>query len=291
MDTLGFAFVGLLCLFASLAFGLLPSLHVTRTSLHDALKDSGRAASISRPARRWSDGLMVAQLALTLILLSGAGLLWRNFLTLQRDDRGINSSGMVTGQVALPASYNTIDLRRRFFGQLEERLSSAPDLASATFASEVPLVTIPNAPWRLSIGDDAPETGPAAPTAAMTWVGGKYFETVGLPVVRGRGLTARDSQPGEESVVVNQRFADLYFKDSDPIGRQIRMASPAPAAQPLPPLRIVGVTASMPRLVASPGAARSGRLCAVAARSRNAKRRCRRQIAHGPRECGLAPAQ
>ena len=248
MDTLAFSFVGLLCLLASLAFGLLPSLHVTRRSLHDALKDSGRAASISRPARRWSDALMVAQLTLTLVLLSGAGLLWRNFLTLQRDDRAVNSSGMVTGQVALPASYDTIAVRRRFFAQLEERLSSAPDLASVSFASEVPLVTIPNAPWRVSIGNDAPETGPAAPTAAMTWVGEQYFETVGLPVVRGRGLTRRDSQPGAEGIVVNQRFAELHFKDSDPIGQQIRMTSPGPAAQPLPPLRIIGVTASMPRL-------------------------------------------
>ena len=249
MDTLGFAFVGLLCLLTSLAFGLLPSLHVTRASLHDALKDSGRAASISRPTRRWSDGLMVAQLALTLVLLSGAGLLWRNFLTMQSDDRGVNSGGMVTGQVALPASYNSVDLRRRFFGQLEEQLSSAPDLASATLASEVPFVTIPVAPWRLSLDNQPPDRGPVAPTAVMTWVGGRYFETVGAPILRGRNLSARDSLPGEESVVVNERFADLYFRDSDPIGQQIRMASPAPTASPLPPLRIVGVTASMPRLV------------------------------------------
>ena len=249
MDSVGFAFVGFLCLLTSLGFGLLPSLHVTRLSLHDALKDSGRAASISRPARRWSDALMIAQLALTLMLLSGAGLLWRNFLTLHRDDRAVNSSGLVSGQVALPASYNTIDLRRRFFGQLEEQLSTAPDFASATLTSEAPFVSFPAAPWRLSLDSQPPESGPAASTAVLTWVGARYFETVGAPIVRGRGLSARDSLPGEESVVVNQRFADLYFRASDPIGQQIRMASPAPAATPLPPLRIVGVSASMPRLV------------------------------------------
>ena len=112
-----------------------------------------------------------------------------------------------------------------------------------------------------------------------------------MPVVRGRGLTPRDSQPGEESVVVNQRFADLYFKDSDPIGRQIRMASPAPAAQPLPPLRIVGVTASMPRLARREAPPDPVVYAPWQTRSRNAQRRYRRQIAHGPRECGLAPAQ
>ncbi len=290
MDTLGFAFVGLLCLLTSLAFGLLPSLHVTRLSLHDALKDSGRAASISRPARRWSDALMIAQLALTLMLLSGAGLLWRNFLTLQRDDRGVNSSGLVTGQVALPASYNTIDLRRRFFGQLEEQLSTAPDFASATLTSEAPFVSFPAAPWRLSLDGRPPESGPAASTAALTWVGARYFETVGAPIVRGRGLSARDSLPGEESVVVNQRFADLYFRASDPIGQQIRMASPAPARDTTAAAahrrrecfdatsRTTGV------------AARSCRVCALEARSRSAQRRHHRQIARRTRQCGVAPA-
>ena len=291
MDTLGFAFVGLLCLLTSLAFGLLPSLHVTRMSLHDALKDSGRAASISRPARRWSDGLMVAQLALTLILLSGAGLLWRNFLTLQRDDRGINSSGMVTGQVALPASYNTIDLRRRFFGQLEERLSSAPDLASATFASEVPLVTIPNAAWRLSIGNDAPETGPAAPTAAMTWVGGTIFRDGRLAR---RSWTRPD--PSRQPTRRRERRRQPALRRSLFQGQRSRSGGRSgwrrrPRVRSR--CRRCALSASRPRCRASParGAARSGRLCAVAARSRNAQRCCRRQIAHGPRERGLAPAQ
>jgi putative ABC transport system permease protein len=290
MDSIALAFVSLLCLVTTMAFGLLPSLHATRAALHDALKDSGRTATISQPARRWSDALMIAQLALTLVLLCGTGLLWREFLTLLENDRGVNSAGIVTGQVA-PAAYATIEARRRLFGEIEERLSSAPDLSSAALASEVPLVSIPTALWRLSIGSAVVEAEPAAPTAAMSWVGDRYFETVGQPIVRGRQLSPRDSQAGEEGVIVNQRLTDLYFKDTDPIGQQIRMTAPTPGAAPLPVLRVVGVAAFDAASRATGGATRSRCLCAVAPRSRASKRGARRSSAGRPRGGRGAHAQ
>ncbi len=181
MDTLGFAFVGLLCLLTSLAFGLLPSLHVTRLSLHDALKDSGRAASISRPARRWSDALMIAQLALTLMLLSGAGLLWRNFLTMQSDDRRVNSGGMVTGQVSLPAAYQHGRPAPSILRSARRAVVDRTGLCRGRILqSEAPFVSFPAAPqWRLSLDGRPPASGPAASTAMLTWVGTAIFRSGG----------------------------------------------------------------------------------------------------------------
>ena len=145
-DSYDYAFVGLLCLFATLAFGMLPSLHVARASVHDTLKDGGRVTGGLR-LRRWASALMVAELALTLVLLTAAGLLWRNFVEQYRADLGLDTSNLVTMSLSLPVQkYRTPEQRRQFFARLEERFDAIPtdrlgddhDAASADVFPDTP---------------------------------------------------------------------------------------------------------------------------------------------------------
>jgi predicted permease len=105
LDAWPLIFVIGLCLLTTVAIGLVPAVMATRGSTHDALKASGRAGQVGRAGRRLSDALLIGELALTLVLLAGAGLLWRNFLELYRADTVVHSAGLVTGQITLSPAH------------------------------------------------------------------------------------------------------------------------------------------------------------------------------------------
>lgn len=236
-----FAFVGALCIVSALAFGLVPAWHIVKTNTHDALKEGGRTGAATIRARRWTGALLVAELALTLILLTGAGLLWRSFAVQYRRDFVLDTSNVVTMRLTLPPQkYATPDARRRFLEQLDDRLGSLPVFSSVTMASHVPLEF--GAPVReLSIDGVRREAGEKPPLITYLLTGTRYFETIKLPVVRGRGFTPADARAGQEAAIVDQRFAERFFSNDDPIGHRIQLRAANPTAQPGPWLTIVGV--------------------------------------------------
>jgi len=247
MDASIIAFVGMLCVFATLACGLIPALHVSRMDANEILKEGGGAVTGQR-VRWWSGTFVVAEIALTLVLLASAGLLWRSFVARYRTDLVIDTSNLMTMRVMLPAQkYGTPTLRQRFFDQLEERLSSSPVVASATIANVPPLDAF-GAARELSLDGPAAQPGATRPTVSLIQTGARYFATVQLPVIHGRVFTGSDGLPGQESAIVDQRFATMFFPDGNPVGRRIRLTVPANAPDvPAPWLTIVGVAADLPQ--------------------------------------------
>jgi putative ABC transport system permease protein len=222
LDRRVFVFLSLVALGTGFLFGLAPALHVSKTDVNDVLKEGGRSVGGALRARRWTGALMVAELALTLVLLAGAGFMMRSFLALYRMDIGIDTSQLLTMRLALAnEKYPTPAQKAAFYDRLDEHLAALARVRSATLATSVPFG------GGLSRGleiEARPRTaGEAVPSVTMVLVGPRYFQTLGLPLRRGRPLNRTDGASGHEAVVVNQRFVAMHLKDEDPLGRRIRL--------------------------------------------------------------------
>ena len=220
-----YAFVGVMSIASALAFGLLPGWQMSKTDVNETLKAESRSGGGSLRGRRWASGLLVAELALALVLLSGAGLLWRDFLERYWQDTVIDTSGVVTMRLALPAQkYSTSAERKRFLEQLNQRLGEMTVFSTVTMASHVPMeVGAPAREVFVEGTDYAP--GEKPPLISYLLTGARYFETLKLPIVRGRGIQDVDARPGQEGAVVDERFATHFFPNRDPIGRRIRVGA------------------------------------------------------------------
>ncbi len=250
VDTSTLTFLGALCLFASIAVGLVPSWHLSRTNANDVLKDGGRGGGATRRARRMSGVLLVGQLALTVILLGSAGLMVRAYVEAQYADLVLDTRGVVTMRIVLPVpKYAAVERQRQFIAELDQRLTAVPSFSSATIGSDIPLhplgfggrsLTLDGRPW--PTGEDAPEV-------QFTSVGPRYFETLGIAVVRGRAFTPFDGLRGQEGAIVNERFVAQYFAGADPIGQRIKMTGPAFTADQAPWMTVVGVAQGLPNFI------------------------------------------
>ena len=223
MDTTVIAFFALVCLGTGILFGLAPALHVSKTDVNEVLKEGGRSGSAGVRARRWTGALMVAELTLTVVLLAGAGFMIRNFMTMYRFDLGIDTSQLLTMNLALPErKYPALEQRLAFYEQLQQRLKANPQIENATVTSSIPMqggfLRI------LNIEGKPLDQGQQPPRVTMLTVDPRYFKTIGLPLQRGRDLTDEDGMTGREAAVINQRFAALHFPNEDPIGRRITLS-------------------------------------------------------------------
>jgi putative ABC transport system permease protein len=223
MDVTVFSFFAVVCLGTGILFGLAPALHVSKTDVNEVLKEGGRTGSAGVRARRWTGVLMVAELTLTVVLLAGAGFMIRNFLTMYRLDLGIDTSRLLTMNLALPErKYPAVEQRLAFYEQLEQRLKANPRIESVTIASSNPMQG--GFLRRLEIDGRPLDQGQQAPNVTMLTISPQYFETIALPLQRGRDLTDEDGMTGREAAVINQRFAALHFPNEDPIGRRITLS-------------------------------------------------------------------
>jgi putative ABC transport system permease protein len=243
-------FFGMAGVLASLFFGLAPALHLARVDVNAVLKDGERGAT-GRRARRWTSAFVIAEVALTLVLLTGAGLLWRSFYALYSRDLGVDLSGVVSMRLTLPREkYEAPEIRRQFVQQLEAALDAAPGFASASLATVTPFT--PGGPTR-TLAIEGVVLPPALPPPSVSYlpVSPHYFATLGLSLHRGRSFPARHGSNGATEAIVDQRFVALYAANRNPIGQRIRLAPPpgpgrsAPHAEPAPWLTIVGVAPAM----------------------------------------------
>ncbi|HWI16206.1 MAG TPA: ABC transporter permease [Vicinamibacterales bacterium] len=224
-------------------FGLAPALHVTRNNQHETLKDGTRGATGHRKAGRFGNGLVVAELALTVVLLCGAGLMVRSFVALYASDPGFQVEGLTRMQLQLPPSrYPTAESRARFFEALEPRLAEISGIKSIASTTSVPPLN--DEQWRIVV-DGRPivdeERQPFIGTATVT---PNYFDVLGVGITRGRGFVQTDGRPGSENVVINQVMADRHFPGEDPVGRRIRFVQREDEPEPVQSWRtIVGVSA------------------------------------------------
>lgn len=239
MDGTVLMFFAVVCVSTGIVFGLAPALHVSKSNANEVLKEGGRGGSGGLRVRRWSGVLIVGELAMTLVLLSGAGFMMRSFLEMYRVDLGFDTSPLTTMTLFLSEQeYPTADERIALYQRLSERVGGVQGVGAASIASAAPGAGAFTS--LITIEGRAIEAGEKPPRVASVAIGPRYFETLGVAVLRGRPFTDVDGSPGNESVIVNERFAAMYFPDQDAIGRRIR-ARRENAEEPSTWLTIVGV--------------------------------------------------
>jgi putative ABC transport system permease protein len=207
-----FAFTALLAVVACLLFGLSPALKATRTDPAKAMMGGGRSSSEGRGAFRLRRGLVVLQVALSLVLIVGALLFTRSLQNLANVDVGFRPDGLVRAAVDLRGSPLKQDALVHAFDQLVARVSAVPGVTAAANALIVPL-SGPGWNDRIVVGGVQQEG-----LVLFNQVGGSYFETLETPLVAGRTFDGRDRAGSPLTAIVNQTFARKYFRGKSPIG-------------------------------------------------------------------------
>jgi putative ABC transport system permease protein len=214
-------------------FALLPAVQASRTDLNRVTKDAGRGTSGSRAARRWSTAFLTAEFALAVVLLAQTAMSIRGRRPPLPSDDAIEARQLVTASVTLSGErYRTPQQRMDFYRLLNERLRAVPEVSSMAVAGVAPLMGGSDAGIDIA---GRPPADPAAPrTAKIVAVGPRYFETLALPLVRGRELLDSDGAGDHPSaVVVNQEFARQVLGEADPIGQRVALRGmSAPAGAP-----------------------------------------------------------
>jgi predicted permease len=216
-----FGWLALVCVGTGLTFGLAPALQLARTDSNDSLKDGARGATSSRG--RWlTSSLVIVEMAFTLALLAGAGVMIRSFLNLYNADLGARTDNVLTAGLTLPEQkYPDAGARMRFIDQLNDRLRGLPGVEAVSIGTTVP----GNGVGRLTLDiEGQPRATSAEPRETrVASVGPGFFETFSISPVAGRVLEKRDGQKGSEGVVVNRRFVEKFLGSGTAIGRRIML--------------------------------------------------------------------
>lgn len=207
-------------------FGLAPAWQISRTDLNQSLKDSGKGAQGARRSRRALSALVVAETALALMLLVGAGLLLKSFLNLQRVDAGFNPTNVLTAVVNLPpANYPELPQFRAFHHQLLDRLPALPGVQSVGAISTLPLSGFNNDNNFVIEGRPKPPPN-QEPVAWVNSVSVDYFRTMGTPLRTGRMFIDRDNETAPKVALVSETFVRRYFPNENPLGKRIGNGEP-----------------------------------------------------------------
>ncbi len=217
IDTTVLGFALAVSLLTGLLFGLAPAWQAGRGGVAEALKEGGRSSTLS--GGRWvRSGLLIAEVALSIVLLVGATLLLRSFARLTDVDPGFRPDNVLAFRVALPnTSYPEDHHRIAFFDRLLERLDALPQITAAGMAQTLPM----RGDYYLSVaiqGRPAPKPGEEL-SANHRGVSPAYFTTLGIPLLRGRIFTGQDAEKAPMVAVVDETFVERYFPNEDPIGR------------------------------------------------------------------------
>jgi putative ABC transport system permease protein len=246
VDYVVFGYVVAICVLTATLFGFAPALHLVKSGTRETIKEAGRGTTSSPRVRRFSSLLIVSELALTIVLLVGAGSLIRAFVTLYRVELGIGITDLMAMRVRLPAAkYPTPQARRAFFDRLEARVNAIPGIEASAVTTGVPPL---DGGERLLELEGTRSGANATPVFVGTaTIGPRFFRVLGASVIRGRNFDEPDGAPGSETVLVNQHLAEQFFPGEDPIGKRLRFTR-----RELPPVEstdswrtIVGVIPSI----------------------------------------------
>jgi putative ABC transport system permease protein len=214
---LGFSLA--LSLITGVAFGLVPALSASRTDVHAALQ-SGRSPGLARQPGACL--LVVAEIALSLVLMAGAGLLLESFRRLLLVDPGFDPHNVLTLAVSLPGTrYPRPDQRARFYAELLERVRTVPGVISAAAITPLPVAGDGDIATRFTVeGRPAPAPG-QKPRAEYRAVTAGYFEAMRIPLKKGRAFGAGDRREGPAVAIVNETLAAQAFPGQDPLGQRL----------------------------------------------------------------------
>jgi putative ABC transport system permease protein len=204
-----------------LLFSLVPTWKASRPDVNEVLKSGTRAATSGRGLRLWRDSLVVSEVALSLILLVGAGLMIRSFAQLVNVPPGFDPQNVLTGRISLTkAIYERPEERVLYINQTLERLRALPGVESAAFVAPMPFGGgNVGSSFRIE-GRPTPEAG-SEPSAGNRSVTPEYFDSIKIPLIKGRHFNQQDRRGGVGAAIINQTLAQRYFPNEDPMGRRI----------------------------------------------------------------------
>ncbi len=201
-----------ICVGTGIIFGLVPGLASSRPELTEALKEGGRGSTVGTRRNRLRNGLVIAEVALALVLLSGAGLLIKSFVRLQNVNPGFNPRNVLTFEVSLPKmQYPDDSSIVRFNNEAQRRIAALPALTGTNSDSSFAIEGRPSDKNNPSPDEERREVSP------------DYFHALGAPLIRGRLFTDADNADAPLVIIVNQTFAKKFWPNEDALGKRIVM--------------------------------------------------------------------
>jgi putative ABC transport system permease protein len=221
LRTLGFTFA--LSILTALLFGLAPALQLSKPDLTNSLKEGGRGAGGLGVRNRLRSGLVISEIAMTLILLVCAGLLIKTVLRITQVDKGFNSDNVLTMNIGLPAArYPKPENSIQFYQQITDRIAAIPGVKAAGITSVMPLTS--NFDGRGLAVEDHPRPRGEELTVDLYVVTPGYLKAMETPLLRGRPIADADRDQSDKVALINNTMARALWPEQDPVGRRIRFA-------------------------------------------------------------------
>ncbi|HYY41347.1 MAG TPA: ABC transporter permease, partial [Pyrinomonadaceae bacterium] len=217
-----FGFTLAVSLLTGVLFGLAPAWLATRTNLNEALKEGGRTGTAGGGRGRMRAALMVAEVALSLVLLIGAGLMVRSFMRLLEVRTGFNGQSVLTMQLVLPARKYTEEQTADFYARLVARLQTVPGVQHAAAVNVIPLDFDDDSTF-FQIEGRTPFAPGHEPLADFRIITPEFFATLDIPILRGRNFNERDVRSAPHVMLVSDKLAHRYFADENPLGQHLRL--------------------------------------------------------------------
>jgi predicted permease len=219
-----------LTLASTAIFGLAPALHAARLDLSDGLKQGGSKATASKAGTRLRSAMVVAEVALSVVLLVAAGLLLRSFVTLQHVDLGFTTDRVLVAftEYTMGNDPAGITTRSRFFADVLDRLRAVPGVSAASGVAFLGMGREPRPPRDYFIEGRAEGRPGERPQAEMHAITADYFKTLEIPILAGRDFASTDTEERPAVTIINQTMARIAFPGESPLGRRVRVNSRAP---------------------------------------------------------------
>jgi predicted permease len=234
------AFTFSLAALTTVLFGLWPAWQAASGDIQAALQAGSFGSSETKTARRSRDWLVIVEVALTLLLLSAAGLVLKSFAKMQSTSLGFEPGGVLTTRIELPwTKYNEVNKTLTFTNALLDEVRQLPGVQNAASSSNPPMLS----GWQLNFQPEgAPPTDPSQqPSADNEVVQGDYFATLKINLIRGRTFNEHDKADSPPVVIIDQTLADMTFKGQDPIGKRLMVDTEADSSNGPRLHEIIGV--------------------------------------------------
>jgi putative ABC transport system permease protein len=249
MDYRVFGYFAAICVFSGLLFGVVPALQSSRVNLIDTLKEGTRSVGTQRGGKI-SGALVIFQFALTLVLLTGAGVFVRSFLESQTINRWAPADHLLTARVRLPQErYAKPDGRQRFFEQLLPRLTAIPGVTKAAIVSNPPALGAGDR--HVEIEGHSVDNAAHLPSAPVLVQSPGYFGVIDLPLLSGRDFSPADGDTGRQAAIVSKAFAMRFWPQQDSVGKRFRFVTDK---KPGEWMAVIGITGDMIQEMDDPGA-------------------------------------
>ena len=231
------AFTGAISIVTAVGCGLASALDGSSDDVQEALAQGGRQIGGGLRHRRLRHAFVIAEIALAVVLLVGAGLMLRSFASMREAEPGFDASHVLTMRLQLPrAKYPDDPARIHFFHELTARVASLPGVQAAGAVSYLPMAGL-GAATDFAIDGQPPAAPGQEKTTAVTVADNGYFRALKIPLLRGRFFTEREMQEKRDVVIINEALAREYFPNADPIGQRVTIEMTDPAV----PTEIIGV--------------------------------------------------